>query len=272
MANTGYWMPFEAAKAVAASFCWKIRYALTPVFGPDFPEICLHPDSEKFGDMVIDPAITRRCTEEAKYYRLMENKASSRTTSVLRHPLTPDSPTFPNHIKQLRSKPRQLAEAASGYSSDASFEDSDRLTPVSPSIPYCNTWTPANTPRSVDQWFGDRLPSPREILAGISAHAAKADREASASSSSSSTTSLLLRSRPPMDGDDDEADEDYDDDDVGSSYEATPMMSNPRGTRRKRSPSPLPSDEKAAYLLMNLRMKKTGLSEVSRGQKRRASA
>ncbi|KAF2092183.1 DNA-binding domain of Mlu1-box binding protein MBP1 [Saccharata proteae CBS 121410] len=32
----GYWMPFEAAKAVAATFCHPIRHALTPIFGPDF--------------------------------------------------------------------------------------------------------------------------------------------------------------------------------------------------------------------------------------------
>ncbi|KAF9635132.1 putative apses transcription factor xbp1 protein [Lasiodiplodia theobromae] len=39
----GYWLPYDAARAVAANFCWHLRAALTPLFGPDFVRDCLHP-------------------------------------------------------------------------------------------------------------------------------------------------------------------------------------------------------------------------------------
>jgi hypothetical protein len=64
----GYWMPYEAAKAVAATFCWKIRYALTPVFGLDFIDMCVPPDDARFQSMLIDPEITRSCAEKMQHY------------------------------------------------------------------------------------------------------------------------------------------------------------------------------------------------------------
>ncbi|KAH8689413.1 transcription regulator HTH, apses-type DNA-binding domain-containing protein, partial [Talaromyces proteolyticus] len=72
LAAQGYWMPFEAAKAVSATFCWNIRHALTPLFGKEFPSLCIPPDSPQFGKMVIDPDIVRRSTELANDYRLQE--------------------------------------------------------------------------------------------------------------------------------------------------------------------------------------------------------
>jgi hypothetical protein len=59
----GYWVPYEAAKALAAKFCYKIRFALTPIFGNDFPSICLPEDHEDFGKYAIDPAIIARCKQ-----------------------------------------------------------------------------------------------------------------------------------------------------------------------------------------------------------------
>jgi hypothetical protein len=262
-------MPFDAAKAVAATFCWRIRYALTPVFGSDFPKICLRPESEGFGAMVIDPAITQRCTEEAEFYRQLEIKASSTTASAMRSPFTPDSPTMPRQVKQLRPKTRLFTGIANGYSSDSSLGNRYPSTSVSPTIPYCNTWTPANTPRSVGPWFADRLPSPQEILAGIPSEAAEddsADHKSDDSSSMSSTTSLLLKSRQETQDDDGEYE-----DGVGSSSESSIAVYNPHGARGNRPErSPLMSDEKAAYLLLKLNMEAT-LHEAPRGEKRRAS-
>ncbi|KAJ5174227.1 uncharacterized protein N7482_000104 [Penicillium canariense] len=73
LAAQGYWMPFEAAKAVATTFCWEIRYLLTPLFGTDFPGMCIPPsDRGRFARMVIDPAILNRAAETAHYYRSLE--------------------------------------------------------------------------------------------------------------------------------------------------------------------------------------------------------
>ena len=262
-------MPFDAAKAIAATFCWRVRYALTPVFGPDFPQLCLRPESEGFGAMVIDPAITRRCTEQAEIYRQLEIKASSSAASALRSPFTPDSSTMPKQVKQLRPKTRPFVGAPNGYTSDSSLEDRYSSTSASPVIPYCNTWTPANTPRSVGPWLPERLPSPREILTGISSDAAEddeADHKSADSSSMSSTTSLLLRSRQEPQDDDGEYEEA-----ASSSFESSVAASNLNGvTGDMRERSPLMSDKKAAYLLLKLNME-AGLYELPRGEKRRAS-
>ncbi|EED21134.1 APSES transcription factor Xbp1, putative [Talaromyces stipitatus ATCC 10500] len=72
LAAQGYWMPFETAKAVAATFCYSIRYALTPVFGADFPSQCLQPPDRLFGKMTIDPEVIKRATELSRKYCQLE--------------------------------------------------------------------------------------------------------------------------------------------------------------------------------------------------------
>lgn len=66
--HIGYWLPFEAAKAVAATFCYNIRYALTPIFGLDFLSMCLVPTDPGFGQMIISPTIVRQCGETVEQY------------------------------------------------------------------------------------------------------------------------------------------------------------------------------------------------------------
>jgi hypothetical protein len=271
MANTGYWMPFEAAKAIAATFCWKIRFALTPVFGPDFPKICLRPEADGFADMVIDPAITQRCTEQANFYRQLELETPCAGSSAMWTPLTPESPSLPRHVKQLRPKTRRFGNAGSGYTSDSSFDDRYTATSVSPTIPYCNTWTPANTPRSVGPSFDDRLPSPREILAGMCREAMAAEEEddqSTDSASTSSTTSLLLKSRQDTQ---DDVDDEYEEDGRSMS-EASIAVAELRNIQGKGpgTESSVMSDEKAAYLLLKLSME-SSLNEATRREKRRAS-
>lgn len=62
-------MPYQAAKAVAATFCYDIRWALTPVFGNDFPSQCIHPEDPSFAKFVIDPDIVKYCTMETNRFR-----------------------------------------------------------------------------------------------------------------------------------------------------------------------------------------------------------
>ncbi|OKL61494.1 hypothetical protein UA08_03334 [Talaromyces atroroseus] len=90
LAAQGYWMPFETAKAVAATFCWKIRYALTPLFGTDFPSLCIPPQSRQFGKMTIDPDIIRQATELSNRYRQLELdlKMANRSQNLLLSPTT----------------------------------------------------------------------------------------------------------------------------------------------------------------------------------------
>ena len=57
-------MPYSAARALAANFCWHIRYALTPLFGDDFIHECQHPQSPKYKDWAIDRGIVKDCELE----------------------------------------------------------------------------------------------------------------------------------------------------------------------------------------------------------------
>ena len=70
-------MPFEAAKALAAKFCYRIRYALTVIFGPDFPDACLPEDHENFGQYAIEPEIIAKCQRLAEARRAVEFERSS---------------------------------------------------------------------------------------------------------------------------------------------------------------------------------------------------
>ncbi|KAF9767538.1 hypothetical protein IL306_015289 [Fusarium sp. DS 682] len=67
----GYWMPYTCARAICATFCYSIAGALIPIFGPDFPSICIHPSAPEFGRMVISPQIIVEATHEAEMTRRM---------------------------------------------------------------------------------------------------------------------------------------------------------------------------------------------------------
>ena len=136
----GYWMPYDAAKAVAATFCYKIRYALTPVFGLDFLSLCAEPGTEGFGHMVIDHSIVRHCTDEANEYRIM-----SREGSTIDSPKTPASSISSRWTsKPYRMKPAKPMDVESGYGTDTDRSDKYLHSPQS----TCQ-WTALNTPRSV---------------------------------------------------------------------------------------------------------------------------
>jgi hypothetical protein len=134
----GYWMPFEAAKAVCKTFCYNFRQALIPLFGPDFPAQCLAPGTELYGRMIIDPRIIRRCTEEA--IALRDTQAASPVTSQTASPAAPSTPSSTwSHV--VGAKPLAITTSAvvrgldSGYATDA---DANTVSSV---------WT-AFTPRS----------------------------------------------------------------------------------------------------------------------------
>ncbi|MCJ1359079.1 MAG: hypothetical protein MMC33_009079 [Icmadophila ericetorum] len=128
LAAQGYWMPFEAAKGVAATFCYPIRYALTPIFGLDFVSLCIKPGVEGYGHMVIDPEIVKKCTLQATQFR--EEASSYATKSTWR----PD-PLQQNSVKALNIK--------SGYPPEADGKEK------CPPTPLCSPqWTSVNTPRS----------------------------------------------------------------------------------------------------------------------------
>jgi hypothetical protein len=163
-------MPYEAAKAIAATFCYDIRWALTPVFGKDFPSKCLPPNDTRFAKFLIDPEIVRNCTAETNRFR--KEGASYRlmasTAPILLSPLdTPkmsfESPSWkPKAVKQRRARP---ADIESGYGTDPGKNDrctfsphvspqwthlNRRLSPssLSPNVSPHSRWTALNRPLS----------------------------------------------------------------------------------------------------------------------------
>ncbi|KAL4776653.1 hypothetical protein BDW60DRAFT_224261 [Aspergillus nidulans var. acristatus] len=199
LAAQGYWMPYEAAKAVAATFCWKIRFALTPLFGDNFPELCTHPDDRaRFGRMVIDPGIVRVATEKANYYRMLELRCSTtnslRADYVLRPSSAPDidrtdqdlernrvalgrhilPKSHHHHYHRSKTSPSTNTSLVEYGSSPEMEYYSSGTEPycVSPESPIRSSFTPVNTPRSTDIYppssSTNFLRSPHELLASLS--------------------------------------------------------------------------------------------------------
>ncbi|KAM0718800.1 hypothetical protein Q7P37_005871 [Cladosporium fusiforme] len=79
----GYWVPFQCARAISLTFCYPIRWAMTPIFGPSFIKECLHPSHATYNRFKIDPAIVRQAQVEADAWRL----AASRSGTPASQPL-----------------------------------------------------------------------------------------------------------------------------------------------------------------------------------------
>ena len=73
--------------------CSLTSFALTPVFGHDFPDVCLKPTDEGFGEMVIDPEITRYCARQAREFRDEDAATTRRSPASSSWSLVPDTPS-----------------------------------------------------------------------------------------------------------------------------------------------------------------------------------
>jgi hypothetical protein len=115
---TGYWVPYEAAKALLATFCYEIRFVLTPMFGNDFVNTCIPTDNDGFGSFHIDPKIVEYCAEDVKRWAVpVEDR---RTTTRSRPSATTTS------SKAIRStnrplkviRPRRTRQLEAAFSGD----------------------------------------------------------------------------------------------------------------------------------------------------------
>ncbi|GLA77019.1 hypothetical protein AtubIFM55763_008898 [Aspergillus tubingensis] len=137
LVGQGYWMPFRAAKALATTFCWNIRFLLTPMFGLDFPAQCIPPNDARFNNMIIDPEIVRQATEDVAYYRSLEPQVPRRGGHQNSQELDRD----PDYNTRKPSPCQQKCQS------------------VSPQHTYCgsptsssqNTYMLANTPYTSDE-------------------------------------------------------------------------------------------------------------------------
>ena len=247
-------MPFDAAKAIAATFCYSIRYALIPLFGPSFASMCLKPGTEDFGQMVIDPDIISRCTREAKRYRdlaLSERFDPSRSTTPETKPLTASLLS-----RQGKSKARPV-NGDTAYISDP--DGSDSYLPSPQSIVHC---TP---PRSSKPWPGTlKLP----FAQNVQEVALACRREPTSPSSSSSGGSVSPKTNGRMSKARKVAG-------IGERSYPSPTFIERRTSHGDKSPSPVSStkETRAACALMQLHLANTSLMDVDPSpKKRRASS
>lgn len=136
-------MPFEAAKAVAATFCHRIRYVLTPIFGLDFPAQCIPPGSSGFDNMHVAPEIILKCVEATRECREMREGSQMASRSVTPTP----SGVTRWAAANIRPKPLKLIDSASRYGSDTDTDHSDACL-YSPQKPERRGFKGLETPRS----------------------------------------------------------------------------------------------------------------------------
>lgn len=233
-------MPYEAAKAVAATFCWKIRYALTPIFGVDFPNTCIPPsDSNQFGRMIIEPAIVQIATRNADEYRLLELRASPPDSFQTDYPYRPSSApgidkgrtsvALGRHILPKSHQRRHRSNTSTstdtslvGYGSSPEeeyYSSAERYYASPVSLPR-SSFTPVNTPRSRDIYANDSinlLPSSHGVIASLTTPNERARERAKAKVIPSSvpshqptltTRGLAIRTVAAADGSDANSDAD----------------------------------------------------------------
>ncbi|KAL4936623.1 hypothetical protein BDV06DRAFT_216529 [Aspergillus oleicola] len=167
LAAQGYWMPYEAAKAVASTFCWKIRFALTPIFGTDFPSTCVPPnDRSRYGRMIIDASVVCTATQKADYYRALALHRSAtdsvRAEYIHRPSSAPGMDTerislgrniLPKHYHHRSNTNTSTDTLLMGYGSSPEMDYYSSGTEsycVSPVSPIRCGFTPVNAPRSSD--------------------------------------------------------------------------------------------------------------------------
>lgn len=153
-------MPYQAAREIAATFCYDIRWALTPVFGNDFPQICRPPQHPCFAKFVIDPQTVRFCAAET--HRLRKERTSYRVL-------------LPNKTSPVMAPPMSISyspwgsqkcpgDLESGYGSDTEQSDrgvfSPQVSPRSQCNSNYNTVDRQDSPTSPHTTYSSSLGSP----------------------------------------------------------------------------------------------------------------
>ena len=147
-------MPFEAAKALAATFCWKIRYALVPVFGPDFIDCCIDPADPIYKRFSIDPFLIQRCSSTMEAIRAKHADFRPRRLRA-RRPVLPSS-TSPSSQSSsscasesdldIRSIPTKRSRRHEMH--DSSNSEARRGLVREAAVPYQSGFTAVNRPHS----------------------------------------------------------------------------------------------------------------------------
>ncbi|KAL6707750.1 hypothetical protein ACN47E_003871 [Coniothyrium glycines] len=195
----GYWMPYHAARAVASTFCWDIRWALTPVFGNAFVSECLPPDHPSFADFKIDPYVVQFCLAETERFRreglsysIVPRSLASLSDNTNTQLSSPPLSVRSSKQRRLRAVTTRTTHEQSGYGMDTKDYDiyllspdtsprtqpmSQPVSPLDQSVIMHSAFTPVNVPvapRSIHAPASVQDSSP--VLAHTEAHTFACER------------------------------------------------------------------------------------------------
>ena len=176
-------MPYSCARAICLTFCYPIRWALTPVFGPSFLKECLRPEHSGFGKFKIDSEVIRCAQLEADGLRSIDNSRCASPVTLSKSTAKDIPRSVPPTLKLLPPKREQPAFKLGSPFSESESERGDRNyahTRAGPESPELSpktlrsndmTWTsvndrklpppPANTP--VGSFSHALLTTPRAL-------------------------------------------------------------------------------------------------------------
>ncbi|KAK3390212.1 hypothetical protein B0H63DRAFT_108541 [Podospora didyma] len=170
----GYWMPFDCARAVCATFCHPIAGALIPLFGPNFPLECIPYGTSNYAHMVIDKEIVLRSTRQAEAFLnsnivqgpLLALRLSSRSSS-------PKEPQYSESYRAGSNLPswferRDLDMESSSYATGPDTDFDGRVLPLrhistaptSAGTIHSPGWTPVT--HASPTWTTINRPSPAQ--------------------------------------------------------------------------------------------------------------
>ncbi|OLN97305.1 Transcriptional repressor XBP1 [Colletotrichum chlorophyti] len=255
IAAQGYWMPYECAKAVCATFCYNIAGALIPIFGPSFPSMCIPPGSSEYQRMVIDHGIVKEAIREAELSRKVQHHSLPPVT--LGH--VPNADRRPiRHLRddrRLRLNTRLMSpysdtegESYRSCPDSASSNGSERVgysygyhtAPPRHAQPPTSSWTPANRPESyrlLDESY--RLPHP--YLSAV-------PRFTPLNRQTTAPRPLWTHNKRPIDHDDSDSRESGE-----STHGSSPALSYASDNRREEDSDAELAEQNAALGLMTLR-------------------
>lgn len=131
----GYWIPYACAKELCASFCYKIRWALTPLFGPDFADECTPEDSPRFKAHLfsVSSETIRYCTLRADDSAATAIRSESPITNVdpfvASRSATPQATSIGRKLPVRSTRRQRPLYAARDTSQDGSEIDDCMSTP-----------------------------------------------------------------------------------------------------------------------------------------------
>ncbi|KAM0344276.1 hypothetical protein ACHAPU_007633 [Fusarium lateritium] len=167
----GYWMPYQCARAICATFCYPIAGALIPIFGPTFPSTCIPPNSPDFGRMIIDPRLISDATRQAELTRRMHATTGASSfhsaTSFPREDRPHPQGTYFQEERRHQYRPRLVCDPSWAMESDADHPYMSAPNSASSTGSGLPGYMVASRPGSVWTPANQRSPEPNPWLSAV---------------------------------------------------------------------------------------------------------